>query len=127
MIATWAPIERRPLMQLAFEAVAEAAPQVPRPAKGDLQQPEECVREMSEAGFRNVEAHVITGSMRFESPEHYAQVLVRSGAPFAVMKQKLAEDQWAAMMARFLEAVKKRMPAEGAELSAEAILTTGQR
>src|SRR5262245_17667197 len=41
LLATWSPIERRPLMKVGFDAVAEALPQFPRPTKGDLQDPDE--------------------------------------------------------------------------------------
>jgi ubiquinone/menaquinone biosynthesis C-methylase UbiE len=127
LIATWGPIERRPLMQLSFEALAEALPHLPRPAKGDLQVPEECIQEMSAAGFADVTAQVVTASVRFESAKHYTDLMVRSSAPFAAMKQRLSAEEWNAAEARFHEAVQKRMPADGAELSAEAILTSGQR
>jgi len=127
LIATWGPIERRPLMQLAFEALAEALPHLPRPAKGDLQDPEECVREMSAAGFAGVEAKVVTASVRFETAERYVDLMVRSSAPFAAMKQRLSAEEWNASTAKMLDAVRKRIPADGVELSAEAILTTGQR
>jgi ubiquinone/menaquinone biosynthesis C-methylase UbiE len=127
LIATWGPIQRRPAMQIGFEAVAEALPQLPRPAKGDLQETAECVREMSAAGFRDVEAHVFTGVARFESPEHYLDVMIRSGAPFALLRQKLGEDAWRSARERMLTAVQKRLPAGSVDLAAEAILTCGTR
>lgn len=122
LIVTWGPLERRPLMRLAIEAVAEALPDLPRPAKGDLQAPDECVREMTEAGFRDVEARVFTATMRFESAEQYLSLMLRSGAPFALLRRRLGEEAWRDAHARLLEAVRRRLPS-GAELGAEAILT----
>ena len=113
-------------MRIGFEAVAEAVPQFPRPSKGDLQQPEECVREMTAGGFHDVTAHVFTVSVHVESAEKYLELLVRSAAPFAVMRKKLGEEAWGAVRARVLEAVRKRLPGP-ADLSAEAILTSGIR
>jgi ubiquinone/menaquinone biosynthesis C-methylase UbiE len=127
LIATWAPIERRPLMKLGFEAMAEAMPQLPRPAKGDLQEPEECVREMSAAGFRDVVARPFAISLHFESAEKYRDLVVCSAAPLAAIKQKLGPDAWGAAMARLIEALRARIPAGGVSLSAEAILTVGSR
>jgi SAM-dependent methyltransferase len=127
LMATWGPIERRPVMQLGFEAVAEALPDLPRPAKGDLQQPDECVREMLAAGFRDVQAHVCVSSARFESAEHYLDLMIRSGAPFALMKQKLGDEAWGAARGRMLESVRKRFPGPSVDLTAEAILTLGAR
>jgi ubiquinone/menaquinone biosynthesis C-methylase UbiE len=46
LIATWATLDRRPLMKLGFDALGEALPDLPPPQKGDLQTPEECVREL---------------------------------------------------------------------------------
>lgn len=127
LIATWAPIDRRPIMKLAFDAMAEALPHLPRPAKGDLQSPEECVRELSEAGFHEVATHAFTASMHFESAARYLEVIVRSAAPFALMKKKLDEAAWNATMSRMLDALSPRFPAGGLELSAEALLTTCRR
>jgi len=127
VVATWAPIERRPVMKVAFDAVAEAAPQVPMPAKGDLQTVEECEAEMSGAGFRDVRAHAFTSSLRFDSPTHYLEAVTRTAAPMYVLRKKLGEQAWAALEARVLEALKKRIPEGGATLSAEALITVGTR
>jgi ubiquinone/menaquinone biosynthesis C-methylase UbiE len=127
LIVTWSPIERRPIMRIALEAAAEALPELPRQTKGDLQDPEECVREMSSAGFQNVSAHLFTASVRIESVERYRDFIVRSAAPLAVMKKKLSEAEWNAAMARFLDALRSRIPEGGTDLSAEAIFTKGTR
>jgi len=127
LIATWSPIERRPVMKIAFEAMAEALPQLPRPSKGDLQHPEECVREMTDAGFRDVAARLFDASVRVDSAEQYLDMIARSAAPFAVMKKKLGEEAWSAAMARMLDSVRRRLPEGSADLSAEAILTSGTR
>lgn len=127
LIATWAPIERRPIMQLAFEAMTEALPDMPRPTKGDLQDPGECVREMSDAGFRDVASHPFSASVRVGSAEDYLNLLVRSAAPLAVMKKRLEERAWNATLARLLDALRRRIPEGGAELAAEAFFTSGTR
>lgn len=127
LVATWSPIERRPLMKTAFDAVAEALPQLPRPAKGDLQDPAECIREMTDGGFRDVDARSVAFSVRIESPQHYLDLVTRSGAPFAVMKKKVDAATWAATMERILDALRARIPETGTELGAEAIFTTGTR
>jgi ubiquinone/menaquinone biosynthesis C-methylase UbiE len=127
LIATWSPIDKRPAMKLAFEAVAEALPQFPRPAKGDLQDPRECVQEMTDAGFRDVTAHLFTGSMHVNSPEHYLDIIIRSAAPFAAMRKKIGEEAFRAAMDRVLAALRQRIPSDGTDLSAEAILTIGIR
>lgn len=127
VVATWTPIERRPLMQIGFDAVAEVFPDLPRPGKGDLQQPEECVAEMTDAGFREVSARLFTASVRVESAEQYLEDTERSGLPLAVLRKKLSPAVWADAYARLLEVVRRRVPAGGADLTAEAILTRGRR
>lgn len=126
VIGTWSTIDRRPFMKLGFEAMAEALPQAPLPSKGDLQQPEECVREMTEAGFRDVASHRFAASVRVANAEQYLEMIVRSTAPIALMKKKLGP-AWNDMSPKLLDALRKRIPDGGAELSAESIFTKGTR
>ena len=126
LIATWATIERRPFMQIGFEAMAEAFPQAPRPSKGDLQEPEECVREMSASGFEEVVATRFVASAPVESAEHYVDVLSRSAAPLAAMKKQIGSG-WSEARKRLVDAVAKRLPGDTKALSAEAIFTRGVR
>lgn len=124
VIATWAPIARRPLMQIGFEALAEAVPDLPPPPKGDLRDPEECASEMSAAGFGQVTARRFTASVIMATPEAYLRMMERSSAAFDTLRRKLGEEGWPEARRRLLEAVRRRLP-EGGELSAEAILTRG--
>ena len=126
LIATWATIDRRPFMKIGFDAMAEAFPQAPRPGKGDLQEPEECLREMSAAGFAEVTAQRFVASTRIESAEHYVDVLGRSAAPLAAMKKQLGS-AWEGARQRLIDAVAKRLAPDTKELSAEAIFTSGVR
>jgi len=127
LVATWAPIERRPLMKVGFDSLAEALPGLPPLTKGDLQQSDECVREMTGGGFRDVAAQVFTASMHVDSAEHYLRVMERAGGPFLALKKKLGADAWAQVEARLLDAVRRRIPEGGTDLAAEAILTVGTR
>ncbi len=127
LIATWAPIAQRPLMQIGFEAMAEALPQVPLPAKGDLQSEEDCVREMSAAGFRDVATSLFTQSVRIDSAAHYLELVVKATAPCALMRKKLGEEAFEATMQRVLPHLEKRIPPGGRTLTAQAIFTTAVR
>jgi len=126
IIATWGPIAERPMMKLGFDALAEALPDLPAPTKGDLQTEADCVREMTDAGFSNVQTQLFTASTRIESAAEYVDFMVRGGAPFAALRKKLGEEQWALAHQRFLAAVEKRIPAGGIELSALSILSIAQ-
>jgi ubiquinone/menaquinone biosynthesis C-methylase UbiE len=127
VVATWAPIERRPLMKMAMEAFAEAMPQAPPMAKGDLQTVEECHAEMSAAGFRDVEVHPFTASYRFESAASYMEPMTRAAAPLVMLRKKLGEPAWAEIEKRLLAIVERKIPSGGATLSAEALITVGVR
>jgi ubiquinone/menaquinone biosynthesis C-methylase UbiE len=127
VVATWAPIERRPMLKVGFEAMAEVLPDLPPMQKGDLQQPEACIEEMTAAGFRDVATHVFTSSMRIESAEHYMQVMERSGAGFTMLKKKIGEQAWPAVHKRLIESLARRIPEGGVDLSAEAILSVATR
>ena len=127
VIATWAPIDRRPWMQLGFDALAEALPDMPRMQKGDLQLPEECIAEMSAAGFKDVQVTRVTDTVRAESAEQYVEMMVRTGAPLRALEKRLGPERWAETRKRVVEVVSKRITAGGTDLSAEALLTVGTR
>ena len=126
-VTTWAPIERRPFIKIGLEAMAEAVPQLPPMPKGDLQEPQACIEEMTAAGFRDVTTHPFTASVRVDSAEHYLRIMERSGAGFAALRKKIGETNWPRVYDRLLEAVRRRLPEGGAELSAEAIVSVGVR
>ncbi len=127
LVATWAPIDKRPLMRLGFEAMAEALPQLPLPLKGDLQAPDDCIREMSAAGFRAVECRPFSASLRIASPEDYLKMIERTGPGLDLAKKAIGEAAWASASARMLDSLRRRILAGGTDLSAEALLTNGVR
>lgn len=127
LMATWSPIEKRPFMKVGFDAMSEALPQAPRPTKGDLQEPDECVRETSEAGFHDVSTHVFSTSLHVADAEQYFEILLRSAAPLAMMKKKLAGPAWDDAAQRIVAALRRRIPDGGTDLGAEAIYTTATR
>ena len=85
---------------------------------------EDCVREMSEAGFTAVSAQTFTATTRVDSAEQYLDLMARSGAPLVLLKKKLG-DAWAATEQRLLAAIRRQIPDGGIDLAAEAILTVG--
>ena len=127
VVATWAPIERRPMLKIAFDALAEAIPGLPPMPKGDLQSPEVCIEEMTAADFRDVSVHPFTSSMRIDSAEHYVQIMERSGAGFGAIRRKVGEANWPQVQKRLLEGIARRIPEGGADLSAESLLSVGTR
>lgn len=127
VIATWGPMEHRPFMKIAFDALAEALPELPPMQKGDLQTVEDCVRELSAAGFRDASARPFAPSIHVDSPEQYLDVMLKTGAPLVMLRKRLGEEAWAAARQRMLAAVSRHVPATGIDLPAEAMLMTGTR
>jgi ubiquinone/menaquinone biosynthesis C-methylase UbiE len=127
VVATWAPIDRRPFMKVGFDAMSEALPDLPGTGKGDLQKPEECVQEMSAGGFHDVRSRAFSASARVDSPEHYMRVMATSGAPLVALRKKIGEEAWARVEAKVLDALKRTIPEGGTDLAAESILTVGTR
>jgi ubiquinone/menaquinone biosynthesis C-methylase UbiE len=127
VVATWGPIERRPLMKVGMDALAEALPELPPMQKGDLQSVGDCVRELSEAGFRDVSARPFSASVHVTSAEHYLEIMDKTGAPFAALRKRLGDEAWAAAMQRMLAAVRRSVPPTGIDFSAEAMLMSGTR
>jgi hypothetical protein len=114
-------------MKLGFDALVEAFPQMPATSKGDLQSPEECIAEMSAAGFRDVTTTTFDSSLRVDSAEYYLQVMERSGACFGAIRKRIGEEAWPRVYATLLEGVRRRIPAGGIDLSSEALITIGTR
>lgn len=128
IVLTWGPIERRPLMQIAFESMAEALPDMPPPQKGDLQEPAECVAELTAAGFVDVHSEAVVGEARFESASHYAQVIEDTSGPLKLLRTRMGEGPWAEVRERFLAAATRRVPQDGPfTLGAEALMTRGRK
>jgi SAM-dependent methyltransferase len=126
VMATWASIDRRPLMKLGFDALAEALPELPPPQKGDLQTPLECEAEMRDAGFEAVSAHPFDDSLHMPSADRYLDLLVRTAAPLSALRRRLGEERWLETLSRVGQALENRIPEGGVELSAEAVLTIGR-
>jgi SAM-dependent methyltransferase len=125
LVGTWTPIDRRPLMKVGFDAMAEIG--LPTPGKGDLQRPEDCLAEMGAAGFSDIAVHTFDHSEFVPSVDEYLKVIGNGGAPLVLLKKKLGPEAWAETEARFREALAKRIPEGGIQLSAECLLTVGTR
>jgi ubiquinone/menaquinone biosynthesis C-methylase UbiE len=125
LVATWAPIERRPAMKIGFDAVAEVAPEMPRPDKGDLQSEEDCVAEASAAGFTDVEVTRFSSGFTCASGEEYYAAIEQTSIPLQLARKRLG-DGWPAFRAKLVGAVERRLPADR-YLAAEALFTRARR
>lgn len=128
LVTSWAPPDRNLALGAGMAALREALPDLPRPA-GPLptQIPDVCAEEMRAAGFADIGATIARSSIRYASVEAYWDVMVRAGAPMAMLRAKLGEDAWQAASDRALAALRSRHGDGEVRLDAEVIFTTGVR
>jgi ubiquinone/menaquinone biosynthesis C-methylase UbiE len=125
VVATWAPIARRPAMSVCFDAIAEVAPEMPRPEKGDLQSEEDCLAEAGAAGFTDVAVTRFTSGFGCESGEEYLAMMETTAVPMQMMRNRLG-DAWPAFRAKIAGAIDRRLPTDR-HLDAEALFTKARR
>jgi len=54
-------------------------------------------------------------------------VTERSSVPYSLLRRKLGPEAWAEAQARLLDVIRRSIPAGGAALGAEAIISRGVR
>jgi SAM-dependent methyltransferase len=93
VISSWLPLDRIPALSLALAALREFVPPAPGtpPFAPPLAQREECIAEMSAAGFHDVEVIEITHESTAPSTKELWASMERTTAPFALAKSLLGE------------------------------------
>jgi SAM-dependent methyltransferase len=91
VVASWLPFEHFELMAAAFGALNELAPPPPGtpPFKPPLAASEECLAEMTAAGFREVAVHDFAFEQTIPSVSEFWAMMVRTSAPVAFRKAKM--------------------------------------
>jgi hypothetical protein len=75
------------------------------------------------AGYAEETAHHIA----YAEEALAMRIIMGTGAPIALLRRRLGEQAWSEAYGRMLEAVRRRIPATGMDVSAEAMLTSGTR
>jgi SAM-dependent methyltransferase len=128
LVTSWGPPDRNLVIGAGLAALREALPDLPRPASPlPTQIPDVCAEEMRAAGFAEVRATIERGTMRFPSVDAYWSQMKRSGAPLAVLRNKLGEAAWQAATERARLALHSRYGDGEVTLDVEVIFTTGVR
>jgi ubiquinone/menaquinone biosynthesis C-methylase UbiE len=109
VVSSWAPVAESPLMLLMFGALRAADPtrQPPQTNLLSLENPELFHQELEAAGFQDVEIKRFTHAVEIRSATEYWDVIVRAGAPLALLKQRLGPVEWerqSALALAYLEA-----------------------
>ena len=96
VVSSWAPVEQSPLMIHMFGALRAADPTRAAPQTNllNLENPEVFVRELQQAGFRDVRVEPRTCSVEVRDPAELWAALVRGSAPLAMLKQRLGPAEW---------------------------------
>ena len=125
LVTSWAPPDRNLVIGAAMVALREALPDLPRLSGPPTQLPDVCAEEMRAAGFADVSATIVRGSVSYPSVAAYWGVMERQGAPMAMLRTKLGEQAWQAATERARVALRSRYGVGEIKLEAEAIFTTG--
>ncbi len=128
LVTSWAPLEQNSLLGAGWSALRAARPELLRP-KGPLptQIPEVCSAELEAVGFEHVGSRVVVSATRFGSVEEYWQGFEQSSAPFALLREELAEDELASVRERALAELRERCGPGAFSLDCAAIFTSGER
>ncbi|MGC4067634.1 MAG: methyltransferase domain-containing protein [Polyangiaceae bacterium] len=95
VVSSWQPMDRFQLLSDIFEALRSLLPNMPfGNGKAPLGELDELVSEMSQAGFHDVEAEVVSATVDLPSLEAAWDMMHRGSAPFALLRSNIGEDRW---------------------------------
>jgi SAM-dependent methyltransferase len=96
VVSSWASVDQSPLMTIMMGALRAADPNRAAPQVNllSLENPEFFHKEMTDAGFCDVEIRPFTHFMEVEGAEQYWNGMVRSNAPLVLLKQRLSAEEW---------------------------------
>jgi len=96
VISSWAPLSDSPAMAAVFGAIRAMNPGMPEPQKKveTLEDPVFFKKEMTKAGFRNVEVQPVTSSLEIDTIESYWEDMIKGSAPLVMMKKGMPEELW---------------------------------
>ncbi len=111
IVSSWHPAKDVPAMRLLHGAIARALPGAPSPEtmRGALDTPDDYRREMTEAGFDDIEVHTHAYAAEWPSLDDAWRAMERSMAPLALLKRKLPSEKWSALAAAIQEALRAEL------------------
>jgi SAM-dependent methyltransferase len=128
LVSSWAPASKSPLMQTVMAALRDDnAPPAPVPAPSGLEVPENLEREMTQAGFADVEVFPVTRAVDVTTPEQFWRDTVRGTAPVAMLKRSMSDDDWANIEERAIARITAIIGPSPAALTSTAWLAVGRK
>jgi hypothetical protein len=128
VVSSWVPLERVGFLAEAFAAINEILPPAPgAPSfKPPLALEEECIAEMSAAGFRDVAVHEVSHQSAAGLLAEQWESMVRTSAPFALRKAALGE-RWPSVSSAVLEKLRAKLGDGPLPIRMPALVTVGRR
>lgn len=107
VVSSWVPSDRVPLFGRVWGTLRELLPSLPLGGSGaPLALQEECLAEMREGGFEEVEVVEVTHTQRYASTRELWEGMVRASAPMALLRETMP-GEWpnveAGVLGRLLE------------------------
>lgn len=128
VVASWAPMDRMPLLAELFSALRDALPGLPfGDGKGPLDTPHDFEVEMAAAGFHDVRIQQVAHASESSSLRVLWESMRRSNAPLVLLRQKLGEAPWAALEQAVLGRLRARFGEGPQRLEMIANLGVGVR
>jgi SAM-dependent methyltransferase len=128
VVSSWPPVERIPLLASIFASVRAHVPELPfGDGRAPLGEPDDIRREMSAAGFVDVEVHEFTVAHDFPRLADAWRFLARSTVPLALLRRKLGDDAWQPVAARIQSGLVSQFGSGPVHLEALAYLGFGRR
>ena len=128
VVASWRPFSTVPPIQAAFEFLLELMPELPfGKSKAPLGEPDEFRAELEQAGFRDIEIHVVSHAQTAPGPEALWASMTRSTAPFVLLRRRIGEERWRSLSDRIQTRLTERFGTGPLTLAPEALLGTGTK
>ncbi len=125
-IMSWAPVDQSPAMQTMFGALQAIKPDLPQPQRSiaTLEDPDTFRREMTEAGFRDVEIRLVTKGFPVTDVESFWDTMVKGSAPIQMLKKSLGA-RWPEKEQLALNFLRAALSNKPVSLTSDAWLGTG--
>lgn len=128
VVSSWPPMDQVPLHRACFNALGELLPSLPsedgKPPLGDER---EFRSEMVDAGFRNVEIHIVAHRVRTPSVLDFWTMNVRSSAQLALARKQLTPTEWDELGSCVVMRLEQEFGSGPIEMSWPALLGVGVR
>lgn len=127
VVSSWVPSARVPLFGRVWGTLREFLPSLPLGGStAPLALQDDCVAEMREGGFEEVEVVEVTHTQRYPSTRELWEGMVRTSAPMALLREKMP-GEWPSVEAGVLGRLLEEFGEGPQELPIPANLIAGRR